>query len=731
MQTGQGIPSIGTHERLAWAAELFRPLAEGGILLQQGRVLLANHAAFGLLGSVKEGELVVERFHHADRDRFEKLMQGHIDGPLTLRTVSDNALIVQVRALQGWDEGVLQVTLANATLHPQAGVALQREIAEHQRTQTALVQTKSFARYLVDHSPDMIIAAGPDGFITEFNPAAQERFGYRVEEVLGQPMSILYADPDAKEHVIRMMRSGGPYIGEVRNRTKSGEVFTAFLSATRIYDEQGTYLGMMGVSRDVQRERQAGERLLQHEAKLRALFESSEHMFWTMGPGFVLTSFNRAFAHMLDRLYGLDVRTPEDEPTRRLQGMAPPLHRQFWREHIVRAFAGEQVRFEADLCDAHGRRVYNEVFLSPVFDAQGRVMEVFGVGHDITAQKEAQELVRAQGARLRAIFENSANMMFWTLDRDFRITSCNEHFRSSIAEAHGIHFALGDPFIEQMLPRVAHGEHAPIVKRFTEALTGEPQQFEVELVDKQGENVWVENFLNPIVIDGEVREISCLAYGITDRKRAQRQLFQSLHEKEVLLKEVHHRVKNNLQIVSSIFNLQAAHAGDDQRMLDLLRDSRDRIRSMAFIHESLYQNKEFSSVDLARYIDGLSRNLMLSYSPSGNIELRTELQEVHLVLDQAIPCGLILNELISNALKHAFPDGRHGIVSITLQHAGDQVMIGVCDDGVGLPPDFDGERDGNLGLELVHTLAEQLDGSVRMMAGKGASYLLTFERIKH
>jgi two-component sensor histidine kinase len=189
-------------------------------------------------------------------------------------------------------------------------------------------------------------------------------------------------------------------------------------------------------------------------------------------------------------------------------------------------------------------------------------------------------------------------------------------------------------------------------------------------------------------------------------------------------------VKNNLQIISSIFNLQSAHVGEDQRMIGLLRDSRDRIRSMSFIHESLYQTKDFSSIDLADYIDGLSRNLVMSYSLNGKVDLQTDLQQVHLVLDQAIPCGLILNELISNALKHAFPNDRSGTIHIALQLEGERVRITVRDNGVGLPEGFRPETHSNLGLELVDTLIGQLDGTMQRTSESGVSYLLTFERSK-
>jgi two-component sensor histidine kinase len=255
-----------------------------------------------------------------------------------------------------------------------------------------------------------------------------------------------------------------------------------------------------------------------------------------------------------------------------------------------------------------------------------------------------------------------------------------------------------------------------------------PQQFEVELFGHTGKRLWVETFLNPIDVDGEVSELSCMAYGITDRKEAELQLRQSLGEKEVLLKEVHHRVKNNLQVISSILSLQTAHVDGDQRILELLRVSRDRIRSMSFIHESLYQNKDFSSIDMATYIDGLSRNLVMSYSLSGKVTLERDLQKTELVLDQAIPCGLILNELISNALKHAFPNGKEGRVHIGLSTEENEIRITVSDNGTGLAEGFDTERDGNLGLELVHTLVEQLDGRLEVSSGQGVTYLLTFGR---
>ena len=187
----------------------------------------------------------------------------------------------------------------------------------------------------------------------------------------------------------------------------------------------------------------------------------------------------------------------------------------------------------------------------------------------------------------------------------------------------------------------------------------------------------------------------------------------SLTEKEVLLKEIHHRVRNNLQIVSSLLNLQSEHVRDVST-LAALRESQDRVRAMAQIHEKLYQSEGLSQIDVADYVRSMGASLFASYGVRGDVlALHLEVDEVKLGLDTAIPCGLIINELISNALKHAFPDGRRGEVRVELRAAGEgDLLLRVSDDGVGFPDGFEPRRSKSLGLQLVQALAEQLDGTV-------------------
>ncbi|HUL62358.1 MAG TPA: histidine kinase dimerization/phosphoacceptor domain -containing protein, partial [Methanocella sp.] len=222
--------------------------------------------------------------------------------------------------------------------------------------------------------------------------------------------------------------------------------------------------------------------------------------------------------------------------------------------------------------------------------------------------------------------------------------------------------------------------------------------------------------------------VRALQAEIAERKRAEQQMTVSLEEKEVLLKEIHHRVKNNLQIISSLLSLQSgSYSGDPTRMF---RESQDRIRSMALIHEKLYQSRDIARIDFAEYVGSLTAYLARSYVTRPGIAVDVDIAGVALGIDTAIPCGLIINELVSNALKYAFPDGRGGKVRVGLARAGGRLALSVADDGAGLPPGLDFRNAPTLGLQLVNTLVDQLEGSVELDATGGTKFKITFaERV--
>jgi two-component sensor histidine kinase len=214
---------------------------------------------------------------------------------------------------------------------------------------------------------------------------------------------------------------------------------------------------------------------------------------------------------------------------------------------------------------------------------------------------------------------------------------------------------------------------------------------------------------------------------IIERRRAEKQIEASLKEKEVLLQEIHHRVKNNLQVISSLLNLQSGYV-EDQQTLEIFQDSQNRVRSMALIHEKLYQTENLARIEFAEYIGELTSYLFRSH-PIGSqgINLNIETDNVFLDIDTAVPCGIILNELVSNSLKHAFPGNRTGQIRVELRtDEKDQLILIVADNGVGLPETLDLGNTPSLGLQLVNSLASQIDGTIELGRHNGTEFKITF-----
>lgn len=238
--------------------------------------------------------------------------------------------------------------------------------------------------------------------------------------------------------------------------------------------------------------------------------------------------------------------------------------------------------------------------------------------------------------------------------------------------------------------------------------------------------------LSPIMDENSnIIAIVCIGSNVQDLIKAQEKIKTSLKEKEVLLREIHHRVKNNLQIISSLLNLQSRYIKDEDD-LDLFRDSQSRVKSMSIIHEKLYQSHDFAHIDFKEYLSSLLNYLFQYYSIDPNlIKLNLEVEDLMLGMDTAIPCGLIVNELVSNSLKYAFPPGSGGEISITLNIKNNYFLLEIADDGIGLPENVDLEKTETLGLRLVLSLTEQINGNINLIREAGTKFEISFAEVEY
>lgn len=296
---------------------------------------------------------------------------------------------------------------------------------------------------------------------------------------------------------------------------------------------------------------------------------------------------------------------------------------------------------------------------------------------------------------------------------------------------HGRETLIGQS-IEMLVPPRFRGHHHLYRAGFFDHPQPRPMGIGRDLAGcrADGSEFPIEIGLNPIDTESGVMVLASII-DISERRRVQQRLEEALREKTVLLNEVHHRVKNNLQVITSLLKLQADHAGDPG-LCAMLAESCGRIKAMALTHQLLYERKDFSRLDLGDYLDRLVQSIRATYrATGGRVALRLALPPhvVHLDLERTIPCGLLVNELVTNSFKHAFPGECRGEIVIELgeTQSGD-IRFGVADDGIGLPPGVALDSLTSLGLQLVPLFVEQLHGTLHIEREGGTRFSICFPK---
>ena len=730
------------EQELEQSTERFKSLVEhspnGIVILTESRLRYINQSGLQLLKYDDEDDiyddLFYDFFHNEDqrmlRNELKRVREGEDVEQAEYRLIASDGqtVVVSLKAvLTVYDKlPSIQVTLNNmntkmklmqetlrAQLAEEINVVLKTEIEEHKQTQRKLRQAENFTRNIIQSSIDMIIAIDNDDCITEFNTAAQIQFGYNSKEIIGKSVSKLYADQADFMTVKNAISQHQKFTGEIVNISKRGRRFTTFLSASIIRNDDGEPIGSMGVSRDVTEIKKAEQELRESEERYRDLFENAKDFIFSVDTTgrfiFANQAFLKAMGYSADQI---KQRCLHDV----VAGLKPSTD-------LLRDFAGQTV--ELDFIGKNGKtiKVYGDSSVKLKDKEPDSIRAIF---RDITDLRKHEQAALEQAAKLESVFNSTENMLMWTMNLEGCLTSYNNNFMRWAKLDFNYASNLGDDILDRMESWINPDAYQNQLKQFSTAFDGEARQFELPLQTVNGNNMWFQVFINPVRVKDRMDEVSCLAYDITDRKEMDRKVLASLKEKEVLLKEVHHRVKNNLQVISSILNLQSSFV-NDEKVLAILKESQSRIKTMSYIHETLYQTADFSSIEFTEYISSLVRNLIQSYAPQGTeVMLETDFDEMYLNLDQAIPCGLIINELVSNALKHAFKNCKKGTLLIAIKEVGSEVHMRIEDNGIGLPPGFRYEESESLGIYLVHALIEQIDAEMKVESDKGTRFLITF-----
>ena len=347
---------------------------------------------------------------------------------------------------------------------------------------------------------------------------------------------------------------------------------------------------------------------------------------------------------------------------------------------------------------------------------------------DITSRKKTEEALCESEEIYRTLFESDPNYTI-LLSLEGVILDINTSASNIIGlskdEIIGKHFTELSIFPKEEI-EVNRKMFSSLLKQ--EALS---KYYESKILDKNGNIRWIETVITPIIKDDVPTYILTISTDITERKISEDKINYSIKEKNVLLKEIHHRVKNNMQIISSLLSLQTNYI-DDNIALDVLKESQNRVKTMAMIHEKLYQSNDFVNIKFDDYILRLVSDLFYSYNiQEDHIKQVIQVEDVKLNIETAVPCGLIISELVSNSLKYAFPKGKNGKMLVSLKRQHNKYELTISDNGIGFPGDLDFRNTKSLGLQLVNNLVEQIDGEITLDYSQGTKFTIIFKEMEY
>jgi PAS domain S-box-containing protein len=611
------------------------------------------------------------------------------------------------------------------------------DVTRQIQTEDELRKTSQYLENLINYANAPIIVWDPEFRITRFNQAFERLTGRTAQEVIGQTPDILIPEKyrsRAMELIKGTTRGKRWEVVEIPILHKNGEIRTVLWNSAVLTDKNcKTIIATIAQGQDITDRKHAEEAMQLLEARERAQLEELTKVLdavpaavWiSHDPHALQITGNRLSHEWLNLSAGANMS--KSAPA----GELPETFRMFLNGRellpeempVQLSSAGKEVRnFEFDFVYPGGEARHVLGNATPLFDENGKTRGSVSAFIDITDRRRAEETVLSEKKKaeetlslLNAALESTADGIF-VVNTARKITSFNQNF-ISLWNIKDTALLSGDDrrvldFLEQQVK-----DPEAFFERVLD-LYRHPERERFEMVELNDGRIF-ERHSKPQKLHDEIIGRVWSYRDVTDRRRAEEKLLLSLKEKETLIREIHHRVKNNLQIISGLLDMTRMRTSDSMTTA-ILTDMMMKIKTMAQIHTRLYESKQFDKINMGSQIRDQVTDMTSIYGRSGTeIQNEIDVQDVYLPVDQAIPCALVVNEILSNAFKHAFWGRKKGNIRVSVTQEADFVRIVVKDDGIGIPKDVDVYRTTSLGLKLIRSLVLQLKGSVNIESNHG------------
>ncbi len=716
---------IAAKEKAEESETRFKAISEqamDGIALSdlKGNYIFVNHAFCRMVGYAEEELLRMSVFDLRVPDDKSETFKG---------TISRGEDSVSRKKLLCKDKSTItvdingKVTLINGQ---EMVIGIMRDVTKQVELENEIIAAKEKAeasglrlQSMLDNMIDAFFQADLNGNFTYANPAALRMYRYSsLDEMIGIPASTLYAVKEERDELIDELKKSGIKLDwNGKGLRKDGTTFWVSMNVQVLRDKNGNVIGTQGVTRDITERKLAEEALRESETRYKLLFDAIPESVLLIGTDRLVVAANQASA----RLYGYE--SPEQ-----LEGFDTRLL-------IAESDRDRAAQFQADILKGAEKpvRQYIEVrrdgseFIAEVMSTTllGPGQEVagyIGITRDITSFVESQKALRESETKFRLLFETSMDFLYITTI-DGKIIDVNK----AASKISG--YSLDE--LKQMNIMSLYNdpdERNTLVKKILEQ--GFVENYEIKGRKNDGSifEILVTSILrkdsegNPVGFQGVLKDI-------TERKLAEEKILKSLREKELLIRELYHRTKNTIQVVRGMIVLQALQFSGNTEIRELVKNTEDRIQAISLVHQMLYQSQDLSQISIKEYIQNLSSSIFESYNISSDkIVFIFNIDEQSFLLDTAIPLGLIINELITNSIKYAFPEKRKGVINISLlkDKSGNNILH-YSDNGVGFPDNFDFRNSSTLGLKLIYSFGEdQMLGSITMENNIGIRVSFTF-----